>query len=100
MGIKDCGLFWIIGQDFIVPTLQLRGRWLDWERQCETGSGLLTEPKVVLDLGAWLESRVGVGPGLSYEPKIVVESEAWLESRVAVGPGSLCEPKVVAVSEI
>ena len=51
---------------------------------------------MVLDLGAWLESSVGVGPGLSYEPKIVVESEAWLESRVAVGPASLCEPEVVA----
>ena len=31
---------------------------------------------------------------------MVLDLGAWLESRVAVGPASLCEPKVVAVSEI
>lgn len=37
-------------------------RWSDWEIRLY-GQGSLTEPKVVIDIGAWFESRIEVEPG-------------------------------------
>ena len=40
---------------------------------------------MVVEIEAWLESRVGVGPGSPCKPEVVVsESELWLVSRVVV----------------
>ena len=44
-----------------------------------------------------MDSRFEVRPGSPYEPKIVVEIEAWLDSRVGVGAGPPYEHETVVV---
>ena len=50
---------------------------------------------VVFVTGPCLLSSVEVVPGYSCEPKVVVEIGTWLQPRVGIGPGILWKLQVV-----